>query len=254
MNGLIQNAVNERSIALVQPANTQTVDFRLCTEDGTGEKLARYYAELGREDDEVPVYKATVGLGGSTYFEVHTGIEELDTTTDRIYGIIIYAHDLNVCFEKDSTGEPPVCVSMDGVTGHDRLTGETCDCEDCPRNCANKGERKECRNKKRLYILTEGTPVPLVIDLPPTSLKAWKTYTKSLNHLGFLRPHEVLTEFTLESAVNANKIKYSRVKIKASGRLKPEMAEQIEWIRKLFKPLETVEVAEFEVMEEDNGD
>ena len=92
--------------------------------------------------------------------------------------------------------------------------------------------------------------MPLVIDLPPTSLNAWKKYVKSLNHLGFLRPHEVLTEFTLESAVNANKIKYSKVKIKASGRLKPETVKQIEWIRKLFKPLETVEVVDFEEVEE----
>ena len=51
--------------------------------------------------------------------------------------------------------------------------------------------------------------------------------------------------------MNANKIKYSRVKIKASGRLKPEMAEQIEWIRKLFKPAETVEVADFAEVEEE---
>jgi len=252
MNGLIQNTVAERSIALVQPANTSVVDFRICAEDETGEKLAKYYADLGKEEDEVPVYKATVGLGGSTFFSVQTGIEEMDTTTDRIYGVIIHSHDLNVCFEKDSTGEPPVCVSMDGITGRDRLTGETCDCEDCPRNCAERGERKECRNKKRLYILTEGTPVPLVIDLPPTSLKAWKTYTKSLNHLGFLRPHEVLTEFTLEPAVNAAKIKYSRVKIRVAGRLKPETAEQIGWIRKLFKPAETIEVFDFaDVAEEE---
>lgn len=48
-----------------------------------------------------------------------------------------------------------------------------------------------------------------------------------------------------DSAVNAAKIKYSRVKIKASGRLKPEMVKQVEWIRKLFKPAETIEVFDF---------
>ncbi|MBR5312204.1 MAG: hypothetical protein IKU40_04905 [Clostridia bacterium] len=45
--------------------------------------------------------------------------------------------------------------------------------------------------------------------------------------------------------MNAAKIKYSRVKIKASGRLKPEMVKQVEWIRKLFKPAETIEVFDF---------
>ena len=234
MTALVQNALENRNLKLVEPEAMPVVPFDLY--DQGGDKLGRYYSELGAEEDAVPIFRATVGLGGSRDFNISTGIEDMDRSASSICGVIFYAHNMNVYFDEEKQGEPPVCASKDGVTGFDRITEETCDCANCPRDKPKNGGRRECRNKVRLYVLTSGTPVPLAIDVPPASLMAWKKYRSSLRHFGFLEPHEVLTEFTLESAFNAQKIKYSKLKIRMLGKLETEAVQKIELIQQFFKP------------------
>lgn len=243
MNGLIQSAVASRGLAVVQPESIQDASFPVPFD--TDGKLAKFYQDLSKEiETDTPIYRATVGLGGSRDFNVRTGMEEMDTSSPRICGIILYAHDFNVYFDEDLPGEPPVCTAIDGITGANRLTGETCSCADCPKNRRVDG-RKECRNKVRLYVLTEGTPVPLAIDVPPASLIVWKNFRRSLRHFGYLEPQDVLTEFVLEAAQNANKIKYSKIKMKVIGKLDKDTAEKVEWIRQNFVPDMTVELTDF---------
>ena len=69
----------------------------------------------------------------------------------------------------------------------------------------------------RLYILTEGIPLPLVLSLPPTSLKNWQSYRLATLAPRRLRASDVVTEFSLSQAVNAAGIKYSVVKPKLLG-------------------------------------
>lgn len=243
MNGLIQSTVANRSMAVVQPESIQDIGFPVPV-DADG-KLARFYQDLSKEiETDVPIYRATVGLGGSKDFNVRTGMEDMDTTANRILGVILYAHDMNVYFDEDLQGEPPVCAAIDGITGQNRLTGETCECADCPLNRRVDG-RKPCRNKVRLYVLTDGTPVPLAIDVPPASLLVWKNFRRSLRHFGYLEPQDVLTEFQLETATNANKIKYSKLRMKVAGKLDQDTAEKVEWIRQNFVPDMTVELTDF---------
>lgn len=233
MTGIIQSTIENRKLSLIEPTDVPVLPFDVYASGG--EKLAKYYADLGAEEENVPLYRATVGSGGATVFDITTGIDALDTTAESICGVIMYAHEMNVFFDEALTGEPPVCTSPDGITGKDRLTGEECSCENCPRNQMKDG-RKECRNKVRLYMLTAGTPVPLCLDVPPASLRAWNRYRRSLRHFGFLEPHEILTECTLESLMNPQKKKYCRLKFRMLGKLEPEAVEKINLIRHCFKP------------------
>jgi hypothetical protein len=248
MTALVQNALENRNLKVVEPEAMPVVPFDVYTQGG--DKLGRYYSELGADEDDVPIFRATVGLGGSRDFNITTGIEDLDKSSPSICGVVFYAHNMNVFFDEATPGEPPVCVSKDGITGFDRNTEETCDCTNCPRNKPKNGGRRECRNKVRLYVLTSGTPVPMAIDVPPASLMAWKKYKSSLRHFGFLEPHEVLTEFTLEAAVNAQKIKYSKIKLRMLGKLEPEAVQKIELIQQFFKP----EIFEADFEEINNND
>lgn len=252
MNGLIQAAVEARSLAVTEKPQVPTVEFALeMGADVDPRKVMQFYKELGESEDGMTGFRAVVGLGGSTAFTVKTGIGD-DQFPSKIYGIVLYSHDFNVYFNDELQGEPPECFSGDGITGHNRITGETCDCSKCPRNRRSDGKKsKECRNKKRTYVLTEGLMVPMVLDLPPASLKSgWKPYQSALRMIGFRSPHEVLTEFSLERATNANKNIYSKIIMKPVGLLPKETVKTVEAIRTVFKPDE-IELEDFVDVTED---
>lgn len=251
MNGLIQAAVEARSLAVVEKPQIATVEFTFAMgEDIEPGKVMRFYKELGESEDGTTGFRAVVGLGGSTAFTIKTGIGA-DEFQPKMYGIVMYSHEFNVYFDDSSQEQFPVCHSSDAITGENRITGETCDCSKCPRNRREPGEsQKECRNKRRLYILTQNMMVPMVLDVPPGSLKGWKDYQKALRMLGFREPHEVLTEFSLEKVTNANKITYSKIIMKPVGLLPKETVKTVEAIRAVFKPDE-IELEDFVDITED---
>lgn len=168
-------------------------------------------------------YKAKVATGGGKSFEILTGNDDNDVSVPSITGVIIHNHKCNAYFEEDSTGNsPPICSSVDGKYGLDVSTGEHKSCDKCPLNeygSSSKGKGKACKNMHRLYILTEGCPFPITLSLPPTSLRAWQNYRLSVLASSKLKPHEVVTEFTLAAETNSMGIKYSVVKFKLCGKL-----------------------------------
>ena len=252
MNGLIQAAVEARSTTIIERPQVATVEFSLgMGADVDPRKVMRFYKELGESEDGLTGLRAVVGLGGSTAFTVKNAIGE-DEVPTKIYGVILYAHDLNEYYNDEAQGEPPECVSKDGITGHNRVTGETCECSQCPRNRRSEGKKaKDCRNKKRLYILTEQQMEPMVLNIPPASLNSgWKPYQAALRMIGFRSPHEVLTEFSLERATNANKNVYSKIIMKPVGLLPKETVKTLETIRSVFKPDE-IELDDFVDITED---
>lgn len=72
--------------------------------------------------------------------------------------------------------------------------------------------------------MTEGSPIPLVLSLPPTSLKAFQNYRLSSLASRKLKPYEVVTEFSLTSEQSSTGQKYSVVKFKLLGKLAGENA------------------------------
>ena len=234
MTALVQNALENRNLKVVEVEKVPVVQFDLY--DQGGEKLGKFYSEIGNDDTEMPVFRATVAPGGVKMFNLETGIEELNSTPSSIVGVVFYARDFNVFFDDDKPKEPPICTSSDAVSGYNRETEETCDCATCPRNKSKNGGRKECRNKVRLYILTQGTPVPLCVDVPPASRTHWSKYKRSMQHFGFLQPHEVLTELYIDTAVDQQGHKYGQVRMRMLGKLDSETVQKVELIQQFFKP------------------
>ena len=164
-------------LGLIKKAETKVVEFSF---DG----IREIYAEILEAQKEVGgtvVYRAKVATGGGKSFEIETGNEETDTSAQKLVGVVIHSHKCNARFDENQTGEPPVCSSMDGITGLDRENGELSNCASCPYNeygSSIKGSGKACKNMIRLYMMVEGSALPLLISLPPTSLKAWQNYRK----------------------------------------------------------------------------
>lgn len=190
------------------------------------EKVRGAYSEIleaQREVGGVITYRAKVATGGGKAFDIITGDEDNDTSVPTFSGVIVYNHNCNAYFDEDSEGNsPPICSSLDGITGVDTECGECFTCKTCSRNVfgsAKNRRGKACKNMHRLYIMTEGSPIPLMLSLPPTSLKAFQNYRLSTLAAKRLKPSEVVTEFSLTSQVSKTGQKYSVVKFKLLGKL-----------------------------------
>ena len=172
--------------------------------------IRRDYAEIAEAQKEVGgmvTFRAKVATGGGKAFDIDTGDEDTSTSVPTFSGVIVYNHNCNAYFDEDSSGNaPPVCSSMDAVTGVDTLS-------------AANGRGKACKNMHRLYIITEGSAIPLMLALPPTSLKAFRNYRLSTLASKHLKPCEVVTEFSLSPQVSQTGQKYSVVKFKLLGKL-----------------------------------
>lgn len=126
--------------------------------------------------------------GGNTVFQITTpeGIKNVDTLT----GIILVQQPRRVYYSKpmgsgDDENNRPDCFSNDAKVGVGiRFAGDSMgqhNCSDCPLAAWGvNGEKPRCALRKQLFLLREGDMLPVVLDLPPTSLKQVDAYLASL--------------------------------------------------------------------------
>ena len=179
-----------------------------------------------------PTLKAKVGSGGIKVFEISSGSKEI--VVEKFQGVIIAHHKNNALFENSDESDkkmntPPICSSVDGITGVVHKTGERKDCETCPFNeFGTAGKGKACKNMHRIYILVEGSPIPVTLSIPPTSLELWQNYALMDVAASGLEMSEVVTEFSLTNAVSEAGEKYSLVNFKLIGKVAKEVTELCE--------------------------
>lgn len=187
------------------------------------EDIYRSIAEEQKATGGTVLYRVKIPSGGGKAFDILTGDEETDTSVASFSGVIVHHHRCNALFPEEVQGNtPPICSSNDGAVGYDSETGTARSCDGCPYNeygTSKKGRRKACKNMHRLYIMAPGVAIPLVLCLPPTSLRSVQDYLLKSLAARKLKPSEVLTEFSVGVAQNADGIKYSTVKFKLLGKL-----------------------------------
>lgn len=187
------------------------------------EKIAAAQTSVGGR----PTLKAKVGSGGVKVFTISNG--NRDIIVESFRGVIIAHHKNNALFEgsgDEKMNTPPICSSTDGILGADHRTGECKNCETCPYNeFGSAGKGKACKNMHRLYILVEGSPIPVTLTIPPTSLELWSNYALMDVAASGLEMSEVVTEFSLTNAMNEAGQKYSLVNFKLVGKVSREVVE-----------------------------
>lgn len=203
---------------------TTKVDFNIIPMD---EKQLAVMAEELDGLGQIPFDVIKIPSGGGLVFEVPGDDPENPDTEKVIRGIIVHHHAVNAWWREAYTGgnAAPDCASLDGKLGVDRVPGETKRCDTCPFNqfgSADNGNGKACKNGHRIYILREGEMLPLMISLPPTSLKALKDYLAKRLIMKGIRPVDVITEISLAKEKNADGISYSKCVFKKAGELSPE--------------------------------
>lgn len=174
--------------------------------------------------------------GGSLAFEVPGEDPENPEMATSIEGIIAYHHSANARWEGDYTGDAesnaPICISPDGVHGFSELGG--CElCKECPYNefgSAPDGTGKACKNMKRVYILRSGETLPLVLVLPPTSIRPFRDYLGRLVKRG-KKPSGVITKVTLKKEKSSAGIIFSRACFEKVAELNTDAAAMVAEIR-----------------------
>lgn len=210
---------------LFSQAEVVDTKFDISSAKGIYERIKKAQDAVGGR----PTLKAKVGAGGVKVFTITNGIK--DIVMDKFRGVIIAHHKSNALFlshdeNTENMNTPPICSSVDGITGVVHETGECRDCESCPHNVfGTAGKGKACKNMHRLYILVEGSPIPVTLSLPPTSLELWRNYALMDVAAAGLDMSEVVTEFALTNEVNSVGQKYSIVNFKLIGKVNEEVKE-----------------------------
>ncbi len=213
-------------------------------------EMRAIYTEILAAQEEVGgtiLYRAKIPSGGAKSFEIVTGNDDTDTSVQKLVGVVIHSQKCNARFDEDTRGLPPVCASSDGVIG---LEGDVEHvCADCPFNrfkTAKKGTGKACKNMIRLYMMVEGSPIPIVVSLPPTSIEGWRNYRLGVLGPRQLKPYEVVTELSLTAETNRAGDRYSVVRPKLIGRLSDADKANAAFFASGFQPQVVVDESDYD--------
>ena len=168
------------------------------------------------------------GSGGLA-FEV-PGPDGEPSIEKELICIIIDYQAINSYYSKayDGSKNPPDCASKDAKTGEGNPGGI---CAKCHLNQfgsevkkdGTQGKGKACQNRMRLALIREGEMLPLLISIPPSTLKNFNTYITRLMSKAFPY-YGVITKIKLEKDKSGDGIEYSKAMFSMAGHLtRPEM-------------------------------
>jgi hypothetical protein len=188
--------------------------------DGIGAAMAEEMEGL-----QLSFPRVKIPSGGGLAFEVPGDDPENPDAVKELVGVIVDHHPVNAYWADKYAGanNPPDCSSMDGKVGLD-ADGNRVPCNSCQFNqwgSADDGRGKACKNMRRVYILREGEMLPLLLTLPPTSLKNLSDYIALRVVSKGMRSYGVVTKVSLKKAQNAGGINYSQAVFALAGKLAP---------------------------------
>lgn len=207
---------------------TQEKAFNLQVLEGEiAEAIAEEMDGLGT----IPYDRVKIPSGGGLAFELPGEDEDHPVSATELVGVILYHHPINAYWKEKFNGgnEQPDCASLDGKQGINKDTGVICDCATCPYNqFGSDGQGKACKNAHRVYILREGSPVPIILTLPPTSLKPLRDFIGKKILLAGKRSYQVVTKITLKKEKSAQNIVYSKAAFELAGQLDADQIKAVE--------------------------
>lgn len=213
-------------------------DFAIATQMGGIKDVIE--ANLGGESiDQFSLDKVKVPAGGGTQWEIPTLTGDISAPT--IEGVIVAWKTVRSYYDKPYTGggEPPLCASDDGMVGFGSPFGEeqpvTHDCSSCPLNqWGSSGKtKKACQERRLLFVLRQADHLPLMVAIPPASLKETKNFFMRLLQAGV--PYwGAIVELSLVKDKNAEGIVFSRVSPKVIRVLEAEERSMFEEYSRFF--------------------
>lgn len=205
--------------------------------------LQTLIAENYGTEEEIPVStlfdRVRISPGGVTVFQVPGDDPDKPEQVSEIIGVIIDHYRINAYWPGAFTGEgtPPQCYSHDAKTGVGDPGGPCDSCEYNDWGSGKEGRGRACKNMWRLYILQSNSVLPVILTLPPTSLKAFREFLKNVTFRRRMRLTEAIIRFGLKREKNDDGILYSKVTFTLVGQLTEEQAQAIKQYAKSIEPL-----------------
>lgn len=231
---------NEKALALIE-------DFGFPVANANDEGMAEEMEGLTVDFDRVKIPS-----GGGLAFEVPGDDPDNPDMVKELVGLIVDHHPVNAYWPEQYSGQgnPPTCSSLDGKVGIGNPGGK---CQNCPYNkwgsAPDGSGGKACKNMHRIYLLRQGEMFPLLLTLPPTSIKPFSNYIAKRIVSRGRRSYGVLTKITLKREQNKNGIAYSQAQFAVAGELSPEetakAAEYAKGIKAITRTI-GVEAADYE--------
>lgn len=166
-----------------------------------------------------------IPAGGATVWSVPT--LEGDEPAKELLGVIVHFQDQRAywaeSFGKGGGGNPPDCSSLDMQVGVGHPGG---DCSRCPfaqfgsavRDDGSEGRGQACRSIRALYLLLPNSVLPMVVPIPPSSLKMVRSYFLRLSSQA-VPYHKVITRLKLIRTKSGDGIDYAQVQAEMAQRL-----------------------------------
>jgi hypothetical protein len=192
---------------------------------------------------EFDLDRVKVPSGGGITWEVPT-LDGLTTTPD-LGGIIIWYRDVRSYWKQsfdEGGGQPPDCSSADAHTGIGDPGGACATCPMSQFGSANKGRGQACTQSRQLFILRQGSVIPILLSAPPTSLKNIRNYMMRLSG-NLVHYYGVVTNLTLVKDKNNEGIEYGKIVPHAVSMLPEDQLEVIKDLRRsMMGGLQTLDV------------
>jgi len=144
-----------------------------------------------------------------------TSIDVVLLASNKGYAKVFYLKG----YDKDSEGTKPDCYSNNGVEpAADAQNPQAKKCATCPHNQWGSGtsdrgasKRKACSDSKRLAVSAGGQiNDPMLLRVPPGSLRALGEYAATLDKRGF-ESHMVLTKVGFDADADASKLTFKPI-------------------------------------------
>ena len=177
----------------------------------------------GEEVTEADLLRIKVPTGGATIWQVG------DEACKELTGVLVHITRRRAYWpDRNQTGVPPTCASVDCMTGIGEPGGL---CRECPNNQfgsaikqdGTQGRGKACKEKKLLFLLREGRLLPDVVVVPGASLKAMRQWQLQLG----LPYCAIVTRLTLAKAKSADGDEYAEVVPAKIADLADDIAEKL---------------------------
>jgi hypothetical protein len=141
---------------------------------------------------------------------------------------------------------------VDGEVGQGTPGGYCSKCPLAQFGSADNGKGQACKQMRQMFIVRENDILPLVITLPPTSIKPAKQYFMRLASKGIKYAH-VVSRISLEKAKSADGITYSKAVFSLVKQLEPAVCTKIDAFTESIRPmLETAAIENGEAPDWDN--
>lgn len=227
---------NETAMTTPAAAHDPTLDFQLPDMTGATGDFSR--EELAEDMDGISVFftRAKIPGGGVIQFEIPTDDAERPEYTGKLVGVILHSHDQCTLWEEGQSKEDNtiLCSSVDGKTGIGTPGGACATCAMNAYGSATKGAGKACKNSRVLYLLRSGDYLPLQLNLPPTSLGAFKDFYRKAFAIRQRPAYASLVEITLKKESNG-KEEYGVAVFRRLGDFSGEKLQEVKAYANTFK-------------------